>query len=205
MSMDTIQKIADIFQKSVIAIVLSIAGFIVTRDKSYVDMGKSCDEMYSTILKYVSENELTDRTDKLLNHRLDRYSSVCVPLSEDFITLVKSSWKEPEVSILLPPVSASGSANVIGWAAFSRIPSTKYKDTNFDRIDNPNGSPLEVGAVLAPRWQVNIRKSNTSVAQGANPVVGQLVPGDCIAVHEAVTGKLNEWVSVIIAECPPAK
>lgn len=210
--LEQLQKIADISQKLVIAGVLGVAGYYVTRDKSIVDMGKACDEMYSTILKYVSENELSEKTEKLLNHRLDRYSRACGNLAPDFVALVKTSWKTP-VSAKQDVASAPNDPNagpsqpntspgiLSGWVALSRIPADQYKDTNFDTEGSDKVGNFAKGEVIKPRWQVNVRLKNTPVSAGDNPAIGQLVPGDCARIEELATGKLNMWAKVRVTEC----
>lgn len=209
--LDTLQKVADIAQKGIVAVALAIGGYLVTRDQSAATIGKSCDEMFTKILDYVTINELTDRTLNIVDYRLETYGKACGTLSPDRLRYVKSSWKDPPRRDTasagtgrIPSGTQQSAAEprTIGWVALSRIPAQRYNDTNFDRVDKPNGTLAETGAVISPRWQVNVRKSNTSVATTDNPVVDQVVPGECLRIITTVAGQINSWAEVADVTCP---
>lgn len=205
--LETLQRLADIAQKGVVAIALAFGGYLLSREQANVTIGKSCDEMFSKILDFVSANTLTDRTNNLVDYRLETYGKACGALSEDRLRYIKSSWKPsqgPVLSMLVdamethePPAAAR-----LGWVATGRIPPQRYSDTNFDRLDKPQASVDEVGAIIEPRWQVNVRKTNTSVTGTNNPIVGQVAPGECLKVVTAVKGQLNTWAEVAPVTCP---
>ncbi len=204
--LETLQRLADILQKGVVAIALAFGGYLLSRDQANVAIGKSCDEMFSKILEFVSANTLTVRTDNLVDYRLENFGKACGELGPDRLRYVKSSWKQEqgrELSMIVDAIAtAQTTAKPLGWVATARIPVQKYSDTNFDRLDKSQASVDEVGAIIEPRWQVNVRKSNTSVANTNNPVVGQVAPGECLKVVTAVKGQLNTWAEVAPAACP---
>ena len=197
--MEFLQKFVDIVLKGVIATALAAGTFLITRDKSLIDQQKGCDDLFVSLLNYVTSNELNDRTERILNHRMDRYPSVCGPLRDDLVSSLRLSWKEPPPSKL--PPSPPNTAAAESWVAVSRTRSNKYSDVNFDRLDQPNGTLNQPGAVLQARWQINLREKNTPVATGDNPVVGMLVPGDCVKVVEGISGQLNVWAKVVRTQC----
>lgn len=197
--MDLLQKLTDIVLKGVIATALAIGTFLITRDKSLIDQQKGCDDLFVSLLNYVTANELNDRTERILNHRIDRYPAACGTLKDDVVTSLRLSWKEPRRTD--PPAGVPDAAPATSWVAVSRIPANNFSDTNFDRLDKPNGALNETGAVLQARWQINLREKNTPVATGDNRVVGMLLPGDCVRVLEGVSGRLNAWAKVERTRC----
>jgi hypothetical protein len=87
------------------------------------------------------------------------------------------------------------------WVAVSRRNDTSYSAENFDLVAGK--APLNgAGNVLKARWFVNIRARNTPVVNGDNPVIGQLLAGQCVRIEQAVAGTLNDWARVRRVACP---
>ena len=189
------KDLTDVLLKGVIATALAIGTFLLTWDKSIIDQQRGCDDLFVSLLNYVSQNELNDRTEKVLDHRLDRYPAACGDLEDDLVSSLRLSWKEPSRPSPLPTEPSQ-----TAWVAVSRTNPAKYSDTNFDRLGS-SGALNAAGAVLQARWQVNLREKNTPVSAGDNPVVGILAPGDCVNVLEGVSGQLNIWAKVVRSDC----
>jgi len=89
------------------------------------------------------------------------------------------------------------------WVAVSRNNDPAYSAVNFDVVSGDKDKPNTKGNVLVARWFVNIRAKNTPVVNGDNPVIGQLLTGQCVRVDEAVAGTLNQWARIWRVPCPP--
>lgn len=74
------------------------------------------------------------------------------------------------------------------WVAFSRRNDSSYSAINFDVAKGNKGNPTAMGNILSARWFVNIRGKNTPVANGDNPVIGQINGGECVIVIDHVSG-----------------
>jgi len=90
------------------------------------------------------------------------------------------------------------------WVAVSRNNDSAYSAVNFDVVSGAKDMPNTKGNVLVARWFVNIRAKNTPVVNGDNPVIGQLLTGQCVRVDDAVAGTLNQWARVRRVSCPSA-
>ncbi len=88
------------------------------------------------------------------------------------------------------------------WVAVSRLGDSSYSAVNFDVVAGNKAAVNSVGNVLRARWFVNIRAKNTPVANGDNPVIGQLLSGQCVHVDQAVMGTFNAWAKVRRVPCP---
>jgi len=88
------------------------------------------------------------------------------------------------------------------WVAVSRNNDPAYSAVNFDVVSGDKDRPNTKGNVLVARWFVNIRAKNTPVVNGDNPVIGQILTGQCVRVDEAVAGTLNQWARVWRVPCP---
>lgn len=100
------------------------------------------------------------------------------------------------------PLEVEANLDRAQWVAVSRRNDASYSAVNFDTVAGNKDALNSAGNVIRARWFVNIRDRNTPVVNGDSKVIGQLLPGQCARIEQAVTGTLNEWARVRRVACP---
>jgi hypothetical protein len=192
--MDSLQKIVDILFKGIIAVAVSLFVAYSTWLKNETDRVKQCDGFYIGLIDTATGKPATDDMRQSLIYRMKAYNKVCDELSDPQMQIV--------LNLLVPvqlPAASTNAPTRVGWLALSRIKGSDYADVNFDNLNDTK--TFAVGDVVKARWTVNLRKSNTPVANGDNPIIGIIDAGTCVRIDQRATGALNEWAHVSKAEC----
>jgi hypothetical protein len=194
--LETFGKLVDIVFKGVIATAVAVFVAYSTWLKNETDRVKQCDGFYTALIETATGKPATDDMKQSLVYRMQSYGQVCPEL--------KDPQKQYIINLLVPLVVATPPVDkpaptLTGWLALSRAVINDYADVNFDNL---NGSQqFAVGDVIKARWTVNLRKANTPVARGDNPIIGIIDAGSCVKIDQRATGQLNEWAHVSKAEC----
>lgn len=195
MSIETASKLADIVFKGALATGIAAATLYVTWNKNVGDRIGQCDTFFTKLVEAASAAKATDLNRQSMQYRITNYGALCGNLEEAQVQAIMNVMEPPEVEKNDPSIGG----RVPGWVALSRIPATKFADTNFDNV---NGSAdFRVGDVVKARWSVNLREKNTPVSKGDNPIVDVIEAGTCVKIDQRVTGALNEWAHVGQIEC----
>jgi len=233
MTLEQWQKATDIALKRVLATGLAIGTFLITRDQTNMNKSKLCGEILQQNFDYVQANIFTDARKALLDAKLDVQSSICGTTDPKLVAMLNNSWRSPTsvAQAMGDPApadkgrgpaalpDAEGGAPVAAapverleveanldrpqWVAVLRNNDPAYSAVNFDVVSGDKDKPNTKGNVLVARWFVNIRAKNTPVVNGDNPVIGQILTGQCVRVDEAVAGTLNQWARIWRVPCPP--
>jgi hypothetical protein len=233
MNLENWQKVTDIALKGFATAVLAVGTFWLAQQRFDMDRSEFCTNFVQQSFEFVQARTFSDSNKSLLDFRIEKHNAICGPLDSKIVQMLNNSWRPPATAqeaqgkaspstspapatkgdssdpLELAPVPASQApleveANLPGpqWVAVSRRNDESYSALNFD-IAAGSQPPNRSGNILRARWFVNIRARNTPVMRGDNPVVGQLLGGQCARILEAVTGTLNEWARVERVPCPP--
>lgn len=217
MDLDRWQKVADISIKSIATMAIAVGTLWYTAQRFNTDQSKFCSESLDQTLKWVTASQLSDLNDTILTFRLGKYRAACGPLDEKLERLIKNAWIPAQARLAVvagptptstpgpgpsPSPSTAPPHGATMWVATSRRNDPAYSAVNFDVQAGDKGNPDAVGNVIQARWFVNVRARNTPVGKGDNPVIDQLLGGECVRVLEHQSGTLNEWARIERTPCP---
>lgn len=221
------QKIVDILLKGFLTALLAAGTLLLAAKRFDFDRSGFCANFIQQSFEFVQENTFTDARKTMLDFRIEQHNAVCKPLAEEYVQALNNAWRPPAtlaeaqggapaatvrppgpvIPSNIPNVAASAPLEVESnldrpqWVAISRKNDDSYSAVNFDVVTGK--APVHrAGNVIKARWFVNIRAANTPVVHGNNPVIGQILGGQCVRIQEHVQGTLNEWARVRRVTCP---
>lgn len=221
------QKIIDILLKGFLTALLAIGTLMLAVKRLDFDRSGFCANFIQQSFEFVQENAFTDARKTMLDFRIEQHNAVCRPLAEEYVQALNNAWRPPATlaeaqggvpaaivrppgpttSTTIPNVAASAPLEVESnldrpqWVAVSRRNDPNYSAVNFDVVKGRSPAHGR-GNIIRARWFVNIRAANTPVVRGDNPVIGQILGGQCVQVLEYAEGTLNEWARVQRVPCP---
>ena len=224
MDLDRWQKLTDISVKGILTIAISGGTLWYSVLRYDGDHTKLCTDSLDQTFHMVVNNRFSEPYKAMLEWRIKAHEKVCGKLSDKMVAMLNNAWLPPAIMIadgskvdVLPTtattdthksngdngsgISSSASYSGPTWVATSRKNDPAYSAVNFDLQAGDKNELNKPGNILVARWFVNLRAKNTPVSKGDNPVVGQLVGGDCVKVLEHVSGTINEWAKVEPAPC----
>jgi hypothetical protein len=232
MNLENWQKVADITLKGFATAVLAVGTYWLAQQRFDMDRSEFCTTFVQQSFEMVQAHTFSDSNKSLLDFRIDKHNAICGPLSPKIVQMLNNSWLAPatvqEAQGKASPATRPDAATKGGppdtqlpsevpppqqaleveanlprpqWVAVSRRNDESYSALNFD-LAGGGQPPNRKDNILRARWFVNIRARNTPVVQGDNPVIGQLLGGQCARILEAVTGTLNEWARIERVPCP---
>lgn len=228
MNLERWQKIVDIALKGFATLVLAAGTFWLAQQRFDMDRSEFCTNFVQQSFDLVQNHTFSDARKSLLDFRIEQHNRICGTLESRTVQMLNNSWlppstpqeaqsgtapsppakgsapDEPVAAVLPPsqrPLEVEANLPVPQWVAVSRRNDESYAALNFD-IAAGSEPPNRPGNVLRARWFVNIRARNTPVVRGDNPVIGQLLGGQCVRILQSVTGTLNEWARVERVACP---
>jgi hypothetical protein len=221
------QKIIDILLKGFLTALLASGTFMLAVKRLDFDRSGFCANFIQQSFEFVQENTFTDARKTMLDFRIEQHNAVCRPLAEAYVQALNNAWQPPAtlaeaqggapaatvrpsgptIPNTISNVAASAPLEVESnldrpqWVAVSRRNDPSYSAVNFDVVKGRPPTHAK-GNIVRARWFVNIRAANTPVVRGDNPVIGQILGGQCVQVVEHVGGTLNEWARVQRVTCP---
>jgi hypothetical protein len=221
------QKIIDILLKGFLTALLASGTFMLAAKRLDFDRSGFCANFIQQSFEFVQENTFTDARKTMLDFRIEQHNAVCKPLAAEYVQALNNAWRPPTTLAEAQggsPTAASQAAdaaipnnpqNVAAsaplevesnlerpqWVAVSRKNDPSFSAVNFDVVKGAAPTNRR-GNVIRARWFVNIRAANTPVVHGDNPVIGQILGGQCVSIIEQVSGTLNEWARVERVTCP---
>jgi hypothetical protein len=226
--LDRWQKIVDISLKGFATVLLAIGTYLLAAQRLNFDRSGFCATFIQQSFEFVQGETFTDARKSMLDFRIERHNAVCGPLEPQYVQALNNAWRAPTTlaeaqtgspttpvqpanpripdntgnpPVTSPALEVEQNLDRAQWVAISRKNDSNYSAVNFDVVRG--AEPVHrVGNVLRARWFVNIRAANTPVVDGNNPVIGQILGGQCVRVLGQVSGTLNEWGRVERINCP---
>ncbi len=216
------QKITDIVLKGFAAIAIAIGTYWLGQQRLDMDKSTVCANFVQQSFDMVQKETFSDARQSMLDFRIERHNAICGTLEPKYIQALNNAWLPPSTTheaqgspgptptastpdaaapVASTRLEVEANLPVPQWVAISKKNDDSYSALNFDTVSGAV-PPQTVGNVLRARWFVNIRARNTPVVRGDNPVIGQLLGGQCVRVEQSVSGTLNEWAKVVRVPCP---
>ncbi|WP_156462550.1 hypothetical protein [Rhizobium sp. Leaf262] len=193
--LDTLHKLSDIVLKGALVAAVAIITLYLTWQEHTGEHIKQCDAFFTGLIDSAVKQQATDQAKDSLLYRIGNYGRMCGNLTDQQIQNIMNVMVPQRVE---GAVAETG-GQPLGWVALSRIPATKYADTNFD--PKSGKSTFDVEDIIKARWSANIRLKNTPVDDGDNPVVGVIQAGTCVKILARDKGIKNEWAKISLADC----